>query len=330
MENQLNRILQKYGYDVLKTISFDRFSAQFIVKCAKFQQTFLCKVCVESDVDRTYIDKFNREVDALMALDHPMILRVYDKFKNGEFDLVFTELVTGISFMNYIENKKRFTSSQIIKFTGDLIDSLAYMHSLGYVLNSVKPSAIHVDGDKLKLIDYSATKFVESGEMFNKKKTVNNNYLPPEAMGVADYNPYKCEVWSLGVTLFYISTGRLPYSSNHMKYIIEEIKTGHDHLTSIPKQVANIIEAALTVDPEQRPLVPELKLAFDTFGDADVSPLIRGAATESAVVKPTDNKLAAVPRALAGSRRLGAANAKSAMFDKSKKLYRNSYSFTKP
>ena len=182
------------------------------------------------------VEKARQEADILKQLDHPRIIKFLD-FKSPQADaLGKTDAESSILVMEYASKRNllklvyafgRLPDIVTRSYFHQLIDAVEYLHTKGVAHGDIKPENILVDGTfNLKLADFgSAAKFSKGS--LSAYKTETSPYLSPEKHVEESYDPFKADIFALGVVLFIMVSGSLPFESATKedvlyKLIIEE------------------------------------------------------------------------------------------------------------
>lgn len=209
-------------------------------------------ISLDKLVDSEMINFFKHEFLLLTELKHPNLAKVYD-FGAYESDYFFTsEYIEGVELFEYTEDCS-------IDILYDLIVQVAraldYIHSHGYIHNDIKPSNIMVTSDaQVKLIDFgivSTENFVQENSFMG-----SINFVSPEKV-VGKKVDRRSDLYSLGVTLYYIVTRELPFSGDSTIAVLRKHLAGHaksPRLTNknIPKALEYIIDKLIKKDIEER------------------------------------------------------------------------------
>ncbi|MCB9743364.1 MAG: serine/threonine protein kinase [Alphaproteobacteria bacterium] len=156
--------------------------------------------------------RFIREAEILFALDHPNIVKVRNVRMDREMPYLEMEFIDGESIESIIR-KGPLPARDALPILVQAADAMAYMHGLGIRHRDIKPSNLLLQGGRhLKLVDFGiATEqggqsITESGQAFGSV-----SYAPPEWIDPRRLDPVKWDIYSLGVVLFELLTGRLAF-----------------------------------------------------------------------------------------------------------------------
>ena len=184
----------------------------------------------------TALEDITNEINLLKKLDHPNIVKIFEFYNTKEGFFLITEYCSGGELFDQIKKKGKFDEGATAYIMYQLLSSIFYCHNQGILHRDLKPENILVDGIEkdgcmnIKIIDFGTAK------IFNKNKSENKivgsaYYIAPEVLA-GKYNE-KCDIWSCGVIMYILLTGRPPFNGEDDE-IFDKIKKGKYDLTSDP------------------------------------------------------------------------------------------------
>lgn len=228
-----------------------------IVIAAQHKKTgmvYACK-CVSRKllVEAGLFLRFEQEVRILQTMHHPNIIEVHDIVFGEEYIFLIMEYCTHGELFNYIIEKGRLLEDEAHALFTQLINAINYIHSKGIAHRDLKPENILLDSNmNIKLTDFGLC-HTSAGQILLKTPCGSPFYAPPEVIKGEQYDGFKGDVWSLGVVLYTMTTGALPWTNLQAPKLFIQISTG-DYV--IPKNIscilANLIKSMMTVDPAER------------------------------------------------------------------------------
>lgn len=267
-------ILQEHDYNFIGYINKGGFGCCYLVRSLKYELNFVCKVVPDDDYDKSFLLSYKREVEALSKLNHPNIVRVYDVFTSANFLFIILEYCSGGNLQSIVEKSANgIDFHRVTKYAVEIIDALGYMHSKGYAHCDIKPSNILIDEfGRAKLADFGLSHFVD----LKIKSTTNSHggslcFMSPELLLNKSNNPFKADIWALGVTLYILNTSRFPFKGKNMNTLLREIEFGPQQIPNIPEELWNVIDACLQIEPESRKSCLELREILVKRPNAELS-----------------------------------------------------------
>lgn len=184
------------------------------------------KIVRKEDLEFGERRKLLDEIELLKELDHPNIGKVIEMFEDQKKIYFVNEMMYGGTILDRLSVEKHFSEARAAKIIRQLISAVAYLHSKNIVHGDIKPHNIHfrgVDDDIVKLIDFGTSRRI------NEKHAMHgvfgtSYFLAPEVID-GDYSE-KCDVFSLGVLLYMMISGRPPFDGANDEEVVESIKSG--------------------------------------------------------------------------------------------------------
>ncbi|XP_054263193.1 serine/threonine-protein kinase STK11 [Macrosteles quadrilineatus] len=205
-------------------------------------------------------ENVRREIQLLRRLKHKNIIELVDVIYNNEKQKMYIVMefcVGGLQDMLESTPLKKFPEWQAHGYFCQLINGLEYLHSQGIIHKDIKPSNLLLTlNNVLKISDFGVA---EALDMFAPDDTCYTSqgspaFQPPEiANGAEQFSGFKVDVWSSGVTLFNITTGKYPFEGDNIYRLFEAIGRGN---VEIPEEVeeplASLLQGMLEKEPQMR------------------------------------------------------------------------------
>ncbi len=208
------------------------------------------------------LKRFEQEFRAASRLDHPNIVRALDYSDNGNMPYLVMEFVEGESLGQKLEREGRMSESDAIRIIAQVAQGLHRAHKQNLVHRDVKPDNILVTPDGIaKLADLGLVKETETD--LNLTKTGRGlgtpHFMAPEQFRNAKNADIRCDIYSLGATLYQMVTGELPFRSNGpldawMKKIQNELTAPRQLVPTLSDRLDWAIRRAMSADPDKRPI----------------------------------------------------------------------------
>ena len=230
------------------------------------------KVIFDPNINEALLEEFNNEIEKLFILRHPYIIQLYgitDSEKNQKL-AVITELAPKGSLFDYLHKNPKTKNNLSLDFknkiTKQLIHTMAYIHSRGYVHRDLKTQNILLDKNlDMKLCDFGLTKLKSELNSGSGQFAGTPCYMAPELFERKFYDD-KVDVFAFGTVVWEIYTQKIPYFNCEALEIKQKVTKGEELICSsiVPKQIVSLIEKCRKVKPSERPTFKEME-TMDLF-----------------------------------------------------------------
>ena len=201
---------------------------------------------------------FFNEIEILKQIDHPNVLRIFEFYEDSNFFHLVTELLTGGELFEYLTSQDSLSESISAHFIQQVLLAVNYCHQQGIVHRDLKPENLLLEskssGSTLKVIDFGAAA-IYNGKNPLKAMFGTCYYMAPEVLN-REYNE-KCDIWSCGVILFIMLSGKPPFNGKNDSEILAKIKKGvfsfpaHEW-SHVSPEAKDLIQSMINCDPETR------------------------------------------------------------------------------
>ncbi len=208
-------------------------------------RTVAVKVLPRSKSTPVAIASFTREIRAQAKLDHEHLVRAFDAGHDGNVYFLVTEFVPGMDLRRYVRSKGPLDMKEAATIISQAAEGLEHAHQLGLVHRDVKPGNILVTTDgHAKVSDLGLAGWLNEGEeALHKGKVVGTaDYLPPEQILAPGAAAPVGDIYSLGCTLYYAVTGKVPYPGGTVR------EKCHRHCSADTPKIPRYFNAALSDD----------------------------------------------------------------------------------
>ncbi|WP_322090783.1 Stk1 family PASTA domain-containing Ser/Thr kinase [Caldifermentibacillus hisashii] len=208
--------------------------------------------------DDELIRRFHREAQSATSLVHPNIVNIYDVGEEDNIYYIVMEYVDGETLKQYIQNHFPIPIEKVIDITLQITSAISHAHQNNIIHRDIKPQNILIDKKgNVKITDFGIAVALTSTTITQTNSVLGTvHYISPEQArgGVATK---KSDIYSLGIVLFELLTGRLPFSGESavsiaLKHLQTETPHPRSWNPSIPQSVENIILKATAKDPFYR------------------------------------------------------------------------------
>ncbi|MDE7131541.1 MAG: Stk1 family PASTA domain-containing Ser/Thr kinase [Lachnospiraceae bacterium] len=244
-------------YEILEKIGTGGMSDVYKAKDHKLNRFVAVKVLKqEFGENANFVSKFRIEAQAAAGLMHPNIVNVYDVGEEGGIHYIVMELVDGITLKKYIEKKARLSVKEAISIAIQVSMGIEAAHNNHIIHRDIKPQNIIISKEgKVKVTDFGIAKAATSNTITSNVMGSVHYTSPEQARG--GYSDEKSDIYSLGITMFEMLTGRVPFNGETtvaiaIKHIQEEMPSPRDYVSEIPISVEQIVCKCCQKSPDRR------------------------------------------------------------------------------
>lgn len=217
-------------YEIIEKIGAGGMSIVYKAKCNRLQRYVAIKVLREEFAkDEEFVTKFKKEAFAAASLSHPNIVSIYDVGNDHDVNYIVMEYVDGMTLKQVIEKGAPFDSKKVLNYGLQIVSALKHAHSKKIIHRDIKPQNILVTHDDiLKVTDFGIAKAVDSSTIVATGNAIGSvHYFSPE-QAKGKYVNETSDLYSCGIVLFELATGRLPFEADThisiaLKHINEEL-----------------------------------------------------------------------------------------------------------
>lgn len=233
-------------YELISRIGSGGMADVYKAKDHKLNRLVAVKVLkAEFRDDKTFIGKFQKEAQAAAGLAHPNIVNVYDVGEENGVNFIVMELVEGITLKDYITKKGKLSVKEATSIAIQVSLGLEAAHNSNIVHRDVKPQNIIISTDgKVKLSDFGIARAASSNTI-SSNIMVSVHYSSPEQVR-GGYSDKKSDIYSLGVTMYEMVTGKVPFDGDTsvaiaIKHLQEEMAAPSQYTPDLPHSFEQII-----------------------------------------------------------------------------------------
>lgn len=227
MERYIGKTLDN-RYEILEIIGTGGMAVVFKAKCHRLNRLVAVKM-LKKDLseDAEFRRKFHEESQSVAMLSHPNIMAVYDVSRGGDMDYIVMELLDGITLKQYMERRGRLDWRETLHFITQIMRGLSHAHSRNLIHRDIKPQNIMVLRDgTVKVTDFGIA-CLSNGKNPSNEAIGSVHYISPE-QAKGDYTDNRSDIYSAGVVLYEMLTGRLPFEGDN------PVSVAIQHFSAIP------------------------------------------------------------------------------------------------
>jgi serine/threonine protein kinase/beta-lactam-binding protein with PASTA domain len=209
--------------------------------------------------DEEFVRRFIGEAKSVARLSHQNVVAVFDQGSDGPFLYLAMEYVPGRTLKELLSERGRFAPAAALDIMAGVLDGLAAAHASGIVHRDVKPENVLLAPDgRLKVADFGLARAQAAAAHTRAGLLIGTvAYLPPEQVTGESMGP-RSDVYSAGVVLFELLTGRQPFTGDSpiavaYQHVNQDVPAPSTLVPGIPVAVDRLVLAATSRDPAMRP-----------------------------------------------------------------------------
>lgn len=280
-------VLESNGYLVQKTIGTGAFSSVKKAFCKTLNQTVAIKIVSKQKATKEVRTKFlPREIELVRGLKHVNLIRFYECIETTMRFYIIMQYAENGSLLQLIRKEKFLPENRAKSYFSQLINAVEYIHKMGVVHRDIKCENIVFDENfTLKLIDFGFARgnmqpVMAGGKMkpvLSKTFCGSHAYASPEILKSIPYQPQLSDIWAVGVVLYTMVFGRLPFSNQtNVVVLIKQVADGpkfpkdrcvSDECKSVIQRILRPAEVRISIEEMRRlPWLTEEDSGYDESG----------------------------------------------------------------
>ncbi|WP_420824109.1 Stk1 family PASTA domain-containing Ser/Thr kinase [Thermoflavimicrobium daqui] len=246
-------------YEVISRIGGGGMAVVYKARDLLLNRMVAIKILSESlSNDSEFIRRFSREAQAAGSLSHPNVVNVYDVGREDFIHYIVMELIEGPTLKQYILDQGPLSVEESARIAMQICDGLGHAHDNQIVHRDIKPHNImlHKHG-QAKVTDFGIARAASSSTITQQGSMMGSvHYFSPEQARGGQIEE-RSDIYSLGVVLYEMLTGRLPFDGDTavsiaLKHLQEDPEDPRKFNPSIPDHVVSIVSRAMQKDPNMR------------------------------------------------------------------------------
>lgn len=244
-------------YEIIDKVGSGGMSDVYKAKCHKLNRFVAIKVLKpEYSEDKNFVSKFKVEAQSAAGLAHPNIVSVFDVGEDNGLHYIVMELVEGITLKKYIEKKERLSTKEAVSIAIQVAQGIEAAHNNHIIHRDIKPQNIIISREgKVKVADFGIAR-AASANTINSNAMGSVHYISPE-QARGGFIDEKSDIYSLGITLYEMITGSVPFEGDStvtiaLQHIQGEIPLANTIVDDLPISVEKIIEKCTQKKADRR------------------------------------------------------------------------------
>jgi len=244
------------NYKIIRQIGEGGMARVYQAEHVKLGKQVAIKILNQEIASReNFRKRFESEARIMAELNHSNIVQVLDYVEIAENNTyaIIMELLEGESLSDLINKNGALTEQLTYDLMLKILSAFEYAHQKGLVHRDIKPSNIYIMPDKnIKILDFGIAKILDMNMELTSTGMIMGTpmYMSPEQVKDVKYIDKRSDIYSLGVMIYYMLTGKPPYNSSYeitYKIVTEPLPLLHEH-----KELSYIIQKATKKEPQER------------------------------------------------------------------------------
>ncbi|KAF2900538.1 hypothetical protein ILUMI_05649 [Ignelater luminosus] len=247
-------------YDIERTIGKGNFA---VVKLARHRITrteVAIKIIDKTQLDAGNLQKVYREVDIMKRLDHPHIIKLYQVMETKNMIYLVSEYASQGEIFDYIARYGRMTEETARKTFWQILSAVEYCHNRNIVHRDLKAENLLLDSNNnIKIADFGFSNYYTAGGQLSTW-CGSPPYAAPEVFEGKKYTGPEIDIWSLGVVLYVLVCGALPFDGCSLQALRDRVLSGRFRIPYfMSSDCESLIRKMLVLDPTKRYGVAQIK-----------------------------------------------------------------------
>ncbi|XP_043287744.1 MAP/microtubule affinity-regulating kinase 4-like isoform X2 [Venturia canescens] len=258
-------------YDIEGTIGKGNFA---VVKLARHRITkteVAIKIIDKTQLDSTNLEKVYREVEIMKQLEHPHIIKLYQVMETKNMIYMVCEYANKGEIFDYIARFGRMGESRAKSTFAQILSAVEYCHATGIAHRDLKAENLLLDSQmNVKIADFGFSNRFVPGERLSTW-CGSPPYAAPEVFRGKHYAGPEIDVWSLGVVLYVLVCGALPFDGSTLQSLRDRVLSGRFRIPYfMSTDCESLIRKMLVLEPGKRYTIPQIKRHRWMMGSEDV------------------------------------------------------------
>uniref|UniRef100_A0A8C4N242 Maternal embryonic leucine zipper kinase n=1 Tax=Eptatretus burgeri TaxID=7764 RepID=A0A8C4N242_EPTBU len=247
-------------YDVWETIGTGGFAKVKLAQHKLTGEKVAVKIMEKEELGED-LPRVQTEIAAMMNLSHQHVCTLYQVIETPKRIFMVLEYCPGGELFDYIVSKDRLEECEARVFFRQIVSAVAYVHGQGFAHRDLKPENLLIDENhNLKLIDFGLCAKPKGGLECRLQTCCGSPaYAAPELIRGKAYIGSEADLWSMGVLLYALLCGFLPFDDENVMVLYRKIQRGKYELPSwLSSSSIQLLNQLLQVEPKQRISIKEL------------------------------------------------------------------------
>ena len=214
-------------YSIRGPVGVGAFSVVKLVCHTKTNLFYACKIVPKTRINtKSLQERFELEIRINQQLHHPGVVAIHDLLKDDNNYYVIMEFCPNGELFQYIVDREHLSEDEAKPFVRQILETLQYIHDNGISHRDLKPENLLLDSfGKVKLSDFGLSRYIPANGLVDTP-CGSPCYASPECISGNSYDGRTTDVWSIGVIIYAMLTGQLPWTKKNQAQLFAQIKRG--------------------------------------------------------------------------------------------------------
>ena len=252
MEEIDERFFTQHGLQFVAMIAKGGYGIVYKVYSFQYKQDFALK--------RVPADRFvQSEVECMKKVESPFIVSLYNYYFFEKYVYLLMEFCPK-SLYQLINSRPQVPLPELIRNTHGVLVAVKACHDNKIAHSDIKPTNFLVDNyGRIKVADFGLSAVYDEGNKNSSSFKGSNMFMAPEIFKKIPFNPFKADIWALGVTFFFMATQTFPFDATNLRELISQISCGEWNSNYIQNDAYRLmVTKCLNDDPNKRPTIDDL------------------------------------------------------------------------
>ncbi|XP_054260207.1 serine/threonine-protein kinase SIK3-like isoform X2 [Macrosteles quadrilineatus] len=249
----VDRLVRVGYYELHKTIGQGNFAVVKLATHVVTKTKVAIKIIDKTKLDEDNLKKIFREIQILTKLRHCHVIRLYQVMETEKMIYLVTEYASGGEIFDYLVKNGKIPENEACRVFHQIVSAVSYCHSQHIVHRDLKAENLLLDENmNIKLADFGFSNHFVPGEMLSTW-CGSPPYAAPELFEGKQYDGPKADIWSLGVVLYVLVCGALPFDGTTLQCMRNRVMAGKFRIPYfMSADCEHLIRHMLLVDPDKR------------------------------------------------------------------------------
>ncbi|GMT25959.1 hypothetical protein PFISCL1PPCAC_17256, partial [Pristionchus fissidentatus] len=259
LESPTKKDPMKHRFEIVRKLGSGTYGKVSLAYDHKFDREVAVKLIKKSAIEnKADLVRIRREIRIMSALNHPNIIQIFEVFENKDKIILVMEYASGGELYDYVSKFGSLPEQESRRIFRQITSAVLYCHKHKVAHRDLKLENILLDANNhAKIADFGLSNY------FSDKSQLNTFcgsplYASPEIINGTPYRGPEVDCWSLGILLYTLVYGSMPFDGRDFNRMVRQIKKGAYYEPDTPSTASMLIRNMLRVNPERRATIDDI------------------------------------------------------------------------